>query len=77
MPNYAEIVKGITEMLKKGNEVKWSPDSRQSFSRIKRGFTEAPILVSPDYLMPFYIFYFSSPHTIVVVLLHRNKEGHK
>jgi len=25
IPNYAEIVKGIMDMLKKENEVRWSP----------------------------------------------------
>lgn len=69
MPNYAEIVKGITETLKKENEGKWSENSRESFSRIKRYFAEVHVLVNRDYSTPFYIFYFSSHHTIVIVLL--------
>ena len=36
IPNYAEIVRHITDMLKKNNEVKWSLESRESFSRIKK-----------------------------------------
>lgn len=46
IPNYAERVKEIIEMLKKDNEVKW--ESHESFSRIKRAFTKAPVLGSPD-----------------------------
>lgn len=75
--NYAEIVKGITEMLKKENEVKWSPNCQESFSRINIAFTEALVLVSPDYSIPFYIFSFASPHTIAAVLLQKNNEGHE
>lgn len=77
IPNYAEIVKGITKMLKKENEVKWNLESQESFSRIKRAFAKAPMLVIPDYSIPFYIFPFSSPHTIAIVLLQNTNKGHE
>ena len=77
IPNYAEIVKGITNMLKKENEVKWSSIPCDSFTRIKEDLVKAPVLVHPDYSMPFYIFSFASLHTIVVMLLQKNKEGYK
>jgi len=64
-------------MLKKKNEVKWNPDSRDSFSRIKKDFAEALVLVSPDYSTLFYIFSFASPHTVVAMLLQKNSEGHE
>lgn len=75
VPNYAEIVKELTKMLKKDKEVKWTVEAWESFSRIKKAFVEAPILVSPYYLKPFFIFSFPSPHTIVVVLLQKYDEG--
>jgi len=77
IPNYAKIVKGTTDMPKKRNEVKWSLAPHDSFSRIKESLDEAPILVSPNYLVPFYIFSFASPHTIAVVLLQKNKSGYE
>ena len=40
IPNYAEIVRHITDMQKKNNEVKWSQESREAFSRIKNAFAE-------------------------------------
>ena len=64
-------------MLKKNNEVKWSQESQEAFSRIKNAFVEAPVLVGPDYDKPFMIFYFASPHTIVGVLLQKNEEGYE
>jgi len=47
--NFVELVKHITTMLRKGNEVKWTVDSRNSFDQIKKALTEAPVLIGPDY----------------------------
>ena len=77
IPNYAEIVRHITNMLKKENEVKWSHESRDAFTRIKQEFAEAPVLAGPDYKKPFMIFSFASPHTIAGVLLQKNEEGYE
>jgi hypothetical protein len=38
---------------------------------------QAPVLISPDYTKDFYLFSFSSEHTIAVVLLQKNSEGHE
>ena len=35
MPNYDEIVRSITNMLKKNAEVKWDKEERDAFARIK------------------------------------------
>lgn len=75
IPNYVEIIKGIKYMLKKENEVMWSSTPRDYFIRIKEDLAKAPVLVSPDYSVPFYIFSFASPHTIIIMLLQKNKEG--
>ena len=75
--NYAEIVRHITEMLKKDNEVRWSAELRESFNRIKNALAEAPMLAGPDYGKPFIIFSFPSPHTMVAILLQKNEEGYE
>ena len=67
--NFAELVKHITTMLRKGNEVKWTTEPRESFVQIKRALTEAPVLVSPDYSKYFLVFSFASFDTIAAVLL--------
>lgn len=74
MPNYVEIVKEIIDMLKKDKEVKWSLESMESFSRIKRSFVNAPVLPSPDYQRPFLIFSFGSPNTMINFLMQKNDE---
>jgi hypothetical protein len=62
-------------MLRKGNEVKWTTESRNYFNQIKRALTKAPMLINPDYSKEFLIFSFASTDTLVVVLLQRNSEG--
>jgi hypothetical protein len=73
--NFAELVKHITAMLKKGNELKWTTKPRESFVQIKKALTEALVLVSPDYSKDFLIFSFASFDTVAAVLLQRNEEG--
>ena len=58
--NFAELVKYITTMLRKGNEVKWNVEFRNYFNQIKRALTEALVLMSPDYSKEFLIFSFAS-----------------
>jgi hypothetical protein len=73
--NFAELVKHITTMLRKGIEVKWTTEPREYFVQIKKALTEAPMLISPDYSKDFLIFSFASCDTVVAVLLQKNEEG--
>jgi ribonuclease HI len=73
--NFAELVKHITAMLRKGHEIKWTADPRKSFDQIKEALTEAPVLINPDYSKEFMIFSFASFDTIAVVLLQKNDQG--
>ena len=73
--NFAELVKHITTMLRKGNKVRWTTEPRTSFDQIKRALTETPVLISPDYSKEFLIFSFASFDTVAAVLLQKNEEG--
>ena len=73
--NFAELVRHITAMLRKGNEVKWTTEPREYFFQIKRALIEAPVLISPDYSKDFLIFSFASFDTVATVLLQKNEEG--
>lgn len=75
--NFAEIVKPIAKMMKKGAEVKWTNEALEAFVSIKREIKEAPILKSPNFSKPFQVFSFASYHTIVAVVLQKNEEGHE
>jgi hypothetical protein len=69
IPNFTEIVKLITYILNKDNEVKWTTESKTSFEHIKKVIAEALVLANPDYTKEFLIFSFTSEHTIAAVLL--------
>jgi hypothetical protein len=73
--NFVELVKYITTMLRRGNEVKWTTESQDSFDQIKNSLTKEPIPISPDYSRDFMIFSFSSFDIVAVVLLQKNVEG--
>ena len=73
--NFVDLAKHITAMLRKGNEVKWTIEPRESFVQIKRALTEAPVLISLDYSKDLLIFYFASFDTVAMVLLKKNEEG--
>ena len=75
IPNFAELVKHITSMLRKGSEIKWTIAARRFFESIKKAIMEAPTLISPDYNKEFHIFSFSSEDTLAAVLLQVDEEG--
>jgi hypothetical protein len=67
--NFVEVVNLITVMLRKGNEVRWTSKSQNSFEQIKKALTKAHVLISPNYSKDFLLLSFSSPDTVAVVLL--------
>jgi hypothetical protein len=74
IPNLAEIIKYITKILKKGNEIKWTPKERKCFEDIGVALTKAPILASPNFEKDFILLSFASEHTIVGVLLQKDEK---
>eukprot|EP00253_Pinus_taeda_P006082 PITA_06082 len=75
IPNFAEVVKNITKMLKKGADFKWTAEAKKSFEEIKKALTQALVLISPDFTKEFLIFTFSSEDTIAGVLLQKGSQG--
>lgn len=73
--NFADIVKPIVRMLRKGDKIEWNAQALDAFVEIKRAIFEAPVLISPDFSKPFLIFFFASCHTVAVVLLQKNKDS--
>ena len=75
IPNLAEHLRNMTNMLKKGAGFKWNVEAKKSFESVKLALTQAPVLINPDFSKDFLIFSFSSKHTIAAVLLQKNPEG--
>lgn len=62
-------------MLKKDAKIEWTPVTKRAFEEIKQAIVQAPVLVSPDYLQPFWIYSFASEHTSAAILTQRKEEG--
>ena len=56
--NFVEIMKHITNMLWKENEIKWSLESRNELSYFREALIEARVLISPNCTKYFHIFFF-------------------
>eukprot|EP00253_Pinus_taeda_P014837 PITA_14837 len=76
VPNLAEHLREITNMLKKDSQVKWTEEAIKSFNLVKLALSSAPVLVSPDNTQDFILFSFALEHTMVAVLLQK-REGHE
>jgi hypothetical protein len=49
VPNFTEMVKHITNMLKKDHEFKWTVEPKESFQQIKASLGEAPFLITHNF----------------------------
>jgi len=60
VPNLAEHLREMTNMIKKDSQVKWTEEAVKSFSLVKLALSSAPVLISPDYTQDFILFSFAS-----------------
>jgi len=77
IPNLAELIRLLNNMLKKDSKVKWTVEANQAFEGIKLALTQTPILTNPQFDREFIIFSFSSQHTIAAVLLQKDDQGNE
>ena len=68
IPSLAELLRNMTNMLKKEIGVKWTLEAKNSFELVKHALTQAPVLINPDFTKDFLIFSFASKHTVDAVL---------
>jgi len=74
VPNLAEHLREMTNMLKKDSQVKWTEEAVKSFNFVKLASSSTLVLVSPDYTQDFILFSFASLHTMVDVLLQKRDD---
>ena len=46
--NFSKVAKPLTELLKKDKKFQWTPKCEESFQKLKRILTSAPVLAPPD-----------------------------
>eukprot|EP00253_Pinus_taeda_P001883 PITA_01883 len=74
VPNIAEHLREITNMLKKEIQVRWMEEAVKSFNFFKLALSLAPVLVSPDYTQDFILFTFASEHAMAAMLLQKRDD---
>ena len=53
--HFSELAKPLNDLLKKDNEFEWTSDCQKAFDKLKKHFTEEPVLMMPDHTQPFQI----------------------
>jgi hypothetical protein len=46
-------------MLRKGSEIKWTTEDKNSFEEVKEALTKAPLLINPNFAKDFIVFSFA------------------
>ena len=69
IPNYVELTKGFTQLLKKGYDFVWEDTAKKSFEALKLALTRTPLLFPPDYSQDYFLYLYSSDSTISMVLV--------
>jgi hypothetical protein len=69
IPNYAEITRGFTRLLKKDSEFVWDTIANNAFEALKLSPTHAPLLFPPNYSCDYFLYLAASEYTIGMVLI--------
>jgi hypothetical protein len=68
-PNYFELTKGFTRLLKKGHYFVWDNTANKSFEALKLSLTRTPLLFPPDYSRYYFLYLATSNSTIAMVIV--------
>jgi len=75
IPNYAEITKGFTRLLKQNTPFFWDEIADQSFDSLKHALTHALLLHPPSYNQDYFLYLAASHSTIGMVLVQEDESG--
>eukprot|EP00253_Pinus_taeda_P030841 PITA_30841 len=73
IPNYAEITKGFTRLLKQNTSIFWDEIDEKSFDALKHTLTHAPLLHPPNYNQDYFLYLAASYSTIGMVLVQEDE----
>ena len=68
VPDFAQIVKPLQQMIKKSVQFKWTDLEKDAFNKIKTSIAHAPSLKNPNFEKDFILYTFASDDSLAVVL---------
>ncbi|XP_055913098.1 uncharacterized protein LOC129946788 [Eupeodes corollae] len=77
VPNFAILVRPLTDLLKKSKKFEWTKECEESFRKAKECLVTAPILTCPDFSRPFVVQTDASDYGIGAVLSQEFEDGEK
>ena len=75
--HYSNIAKPLNDLMKKNQLFNWTAECQQAFEKLKRCFTEEPVLIMPDQTKPFQIECDASKYALGVVLTQNDGNGNR
>ena len=69
VPNFAQTVKPLQQMVKQNAQFKWTEIEKNAFSKIKTDVAHAPSLKSPDFGKDFIMYTFASDDSLASLRL--------
>lgn len=75
IPNYAEVTKGFTRLLKQNTPFYWDEIAQKYFDALKHTLTHAPLLHPPNYNQDYFLYLAASHSTIGMVLVQEDEFG--
>ena len=73
VPNYVELTKGFTRLLKQSVPFTWDEISAKYFDALKHTLTHAPLLNPPNYHQEYFLYLAASDSTIGRVLVQEDE----
>jgi hypothetical protein len=68
IPNYVELMKGFTRLLKKGHGFVWDDTPNKAFESLKLSLTHTPHLFPLDYSRDYFLYLVALESTIAMFL---------
>ena len=75
VPDFAQIVKPLQQMVKQSAQFKWTEIEKNAFSKIKTAVAHAPSLKIPDFDKYFILYTFASDDSLAAVLTQKEDGG--
>ena len=75
MPDFAQIIKPLQQMVKQSVQFKWTNVDKNAFRKIKISIAHAPSLKSPYFEKDFILYTFAFDDSLAAVLTQKEDGG--